>query len=68
VDLGMSRDDAYRAVQRLAQRAIDDGVHMRELLAAEPAARGLDLDATFDFGPFVRYAREIVGRLDAISG
>ena len=67
VESGMSRDDAYRVVQRLAQQAIDSRVHLRELLAADPAGAGLDLDAIFDFHEFVRYADEIVGRLDAIS-
>jgi adenylosuccinate lyase len=67
VDRGMTRDDAYRVVQRLAQQAIDEGVHMRGLLAAEPMAEGLDLDAIFDFAPFVRYAQKIVGRLAAIA-
>jgi hypothetical protein len=42
-------------------------VHLRELLAADPAAEGLDLDAVFDFAPYVRYAGEIVARLDAIN-
>jgi adenylosuccinate lyase len=64
---GSSRDDAYRVVQRLAQQALDTRVHLRELLAADPAAEGLDLDAVFDFAPYVRYAGEIVARLDAIS-
>ena len=63
---GSSRDDAYRVVQRLAQQALDTRVHLRELLAADPAGEGLDLDAVFDFAPYVRYADEIVGRLDAI--
>ena len=63
---GMSRDDAYRIVQRLAQAAIRDRVPLRQLLAAEEAAAGLDLDAIFDYEPFVRYAEEIVGRLDAL--
>jgi adenylosuccinate lyase len=63
---GSSRDDAYRVVQRLAQQALDTRVHLRELLAADPAGEGLDLDAVFDFAPYVRYAGEIVGRLDAI--
>jgi adenylosuccinate lyase len=64
---GMIRDDAYRVVQRLTQQALDSKVHMRDLLAADPAGAGLDLDAIFDYAPFVRYADEIVGRLDAIS-
>jgi adenylosuccinate lyase len=64
---GSSRDDAYRVVQRLAQQAVDRRVHLRELLAGDPAGEGLDLDAIFDFQPYVRYAGEIVGRLDAIA-
>jgi adenylosuccinate lyase len=67
VGRGSSRDDAYRVVQRLAQQALDTRVHLRELLAADPAGAGLDLDTVFDFAPYVRYAGEIVGRLDAIS-
>ena len=67
VEASASRDDAYRTVQRLAQRALDERVPMRELLAADPAAANLDLDAIFDYVPFVRYADEIVGRLEAIA-
>jgi len=67
VESGMIRDDAYRVVQRLAQQALDSKVHMRDLLAADPAGAGLDLDAIFDYHDFVRYADQIVGRLDAIS-
>ena len=67
VESGMLRDDAYRVVQRLAQEAIDSRVHLRELLMADRAGAGLDLDAIFDYAPFVRYADEIVGRLDAIA-
>jgi adenylosuccinate lyase len=64
---GASRDDAYRTVQRLAQQAIDTRVQLRELLAADPAGQDLDLDAIFDVAPYVRYADEIVGRLDEIG-
>jgi adenylosuccinate lyase len=67
VSRGATRDDAYRVVQRLAQQALDTRVHLRELLAADPAGEGLDLDAVFDFAPYIRYAGEIVGRLDAIA-
>jgi adenylosuccinate lyase len=66
VENGASRDDAYRIVQRLAQQAIAERTPLRELLMAEPAAAGLDLDAVFDYSPFVQYAEEIVGRLEAI--
>jgi adenylosuccinate lyase len=67
VESGMLRDDAYRAVQRLAQQAIDSRVDLRDLLAADPAGAGLDLETIFDYAPFVRYADDIVGRLDAIA-
>jgi adenylosuccinate lyase len=64
---GMARDDAYRIVQRLAQRALDERVPLRSLVAADPAGAGLDLDAIFDYAPFVRHAPEIVARLDEIA-
>jgi adenylosuccinate lyase len=67
VESGLSRDDAYRVVQRVAQEALDSRVHMRDLLAADPAGAGLDLDAIFEYAPFVRHADEIIARLDAIS-
>jgi adenylosuccinate lyase len=70
VDTGMSRDDAYYGVQRAAQQAWDTGTPLRELLAADGRAGlipALDLDAIFDYGHFVRHAREIVGRLDEIA-
>jgi adenylosuccinate lyase len=68
VATGLTRDDAYRIVQRLAQTAIDERRPLRDLVAADPAgARIADLDAVFDYAPFVRYADEIVGRLDAIA-
>ena len=67
VEGGLTRDEAYRVVQRLAQQALDTRVALRDLLAADPAGAGLDLDALFDPAPFVRFAGEIVGRLDAIA-
>jgi adenylosuccinate lyase len=67
VAAGSTRDDAYRIVQRLAQRALDQRTPMRQLLAADPAGAELDLDAIFDYAPFVRYAHEIVARLDQIA-
>jgi adenylosuccinate lyase len=64
---GLTRDEAYRIVQRLAQQALDTRVALRDLLAGDPAGAGLDLDAIFDYRPFVRYAGEIVSRLDEIA-
>ena len=34
---------------------------------ATSARRGLDLDAIFDYGHYMRYAAEIVARLDEIA-
>ncbi len=65
---GMERDEAYRLVQRLAQEALDSGVPLRSLLESDPAGAGLsDLDAIFSYESFVRYAEEIVGRLEQIA-
>ncbi len=66
VEAGWPRDEAYRVVQENAQRAWDQGVPFRELLAQ--AAPELDLDAVFDESAFTRHAPEIVARLDAIAG
>jgi adenylosuccinate lyase len=65
VEAGRSRDDAYRTVQEAAQRAWDDGIEFRELLAE--TAPELDLDAVFDPAAFVRHAPAIVARLDRIA-
>jgi adenylosuccinate lyase len=67
VQAGRSRDDAYRIAQELAQRAWDEGTPLRDLLAADERAQGLDLDAIFDYGQFIRHADAIVARLDEIA-
>jgi adenylosuccinate lyase len=69
VERGLSRDDAYRIVQALAQRAFDEGVHLRELLAADErvAELGLDLGELFDYAHYIRHAEEIVARVDALA-
>ena len=69
VEAGCERDDAYRIVQELAQRAWDEGIPLRELLDADERAAGLDLDAIFDFGHYIRHAGEIVSpaRRDRLS-
>ncbi|MDQ3678090.1 MAG: adenylosuccinate lyase [Actinomycetota bacterium] len=64
VEGGMQRDEAYRIVQEAAQRAWDERIALRELLATRPELE-LDLDAIFDLGDATRWAGEIVGRLEA---
>jgi len=69
VEAGRPRDEAYRIVQELAQRSWDEGVALRELLAADPRVRGagLDLEQLFDYRHFVRHAQEMIQRLDGLS-
>ncbi len=67
VGAGRARDEAYRIVQELAQRAWEEAIPMRQLLEADERAAGLDYEEIFSFGPSIRHAAEIVGRLDAIA-
>ena len=71
VEAGMTRDDAYRVVQRDAQRAWDERRPFRELLEQEPeVTRLLDarrLDELFDYGRFTRHEAEVMERLDALG-
>ncbi len=67
VEAGMERDEAYRIVQSAAQRAWDERTPLREVLAAEPAAAGLDLAELLDEAWYVRHADEILARLDEIA-
>jgi adenylosuccinate lyase len=68
VESGMGRDDAYRVMQELAQRAVQEATSLRDLLAREPRVRDadLDLDEIFDHEHFTRYAEEIVARLETL--
>jgi adenylosuccinate lyase len=65
---GLDRDSAYRAVQRHAMRAWDEGLDFRELVRsdAELAAR-VDLDVVFDLGAFTAHTDVIFGRLRSIA-
>jgi adenylosuccinate lyase len=65
VEAGRGRDEAYRIVQENAQRAWDEGVGFRELLAI--AAPEVDVEAVFDPSRFTRHADEIVDRLEALG-
>jgi adenylosuccinate lyase len=64
---GMARDDAYRITQELAQRAWSERTQLRELLAADPRASQLDLDAIFDYGAYTRHVPGLIERLDALG-
>jgi adenylosuccinate lyase len=66
VESGLSRDDAYRVVQRNAMRAWDEQVDFRSLLAADPDAGSVDFDAAFDLSRSLRHLDQIFDRLDEI--
>jgi adenylosuccinate lyase len=70
LDTGISRDDAYRLVQELAQRAWDTRTPFRDLLAeriSEGGAPAIDLDAVFDPSAYLRNAGEVFERLEALT-
>jgi len=67
VEAGSPRDDAYRMVQELAQRAWEEAIPLRDLLAADERAAGLELDEIFDYSHYLRHADEIVLRLEQIA-
>ena len=71
VEAGLARDDAYRVVQRNAQRAWDEQRPFRELLEADPDASALldasRLDELFDYERFTRHAPAVIERLDDIG-
>jgi adenylosuccinate lyase len=67
VEAGSSRDQAYRVVQELAQRAWDEGIALRDLLSGDERARGLDLDDIFNYSHYVRHTDAILARLDRIA-
>jgi adenylosuccinate lyase len=68
VEAGLSRDDAYRLVQRHAMRAWDEGLDFPELVRADAEVAGrVDLDAVFDLGAYTRYVDVVFDRLRALS-
>jgi adenylosuccinate lyase len=67
VESGLSRDEAYRSVQRHAMRAWDEGLDFRELVRADAALAGrVDLDAVFEVTAFVRHADVVFQRLETL--
>ena len=68
VDAGLSRDEAYRLVQRHAMRAWDEGLDFPELVRADTEIAGrLDLEAVFDLGAYTRHVEIVFERLRALS-
>ena len=67
VESGLSRDDAYRLVQRNAMRAWDEGIDFRGLVDADAEIAGrVDLDAVFDPGAYTAHVDVVFERLRAL--
>jgi adenylosuccinate lyase len=67
VESGLTRDEAYRLVQRHALRAWDEEQDFRELVRgdSELAAR-VDLDAVFDLTAYTRHVDTVFERLRSL--
>ena len=65
IEAGMTRDEAYRLVQGAAQRAWDEGIPFRDLLAE--AAPDLDLEAVLDVDAYLEHVPEVLARLERLS-
>ena len=68
VESGLSRDDAYRLVQRNAMRAWDEELDFRELVRADDEiASRIDLDAVFDLDAYTRHVDTVFARLSSLA-
>jgi hypothetical protein len=52
-------------VQESAQRAWDEGIGFRELIAEK--APGLDVEAVFDYDAFLEHVPELIAQLDDLD-
>ncbi|HEX4930400.1 MAG TPA: adenylosuccinate lyase [Gaiellaceae bacterium] len=67
VEAGLSRDDAYRLVQRHAMRAWDEGLDFPDLVRADgELADRVDLDAVFDQDAYTQHVDVVFERLRAL--
>ena len=70
VSAGMTRDDAYRVVQRNAMRVWDEGGEFRTLLEQDESVREIagevDLDGAFDIGRSLKNVWRIFENLEGI--
>jgi adenylosuccinate lyase len=68
VESGLSRDEAYRLVQRNAMRAWDEELDFRELVRAdEEIATRIELDSVFDLSAYTRHIDTVFTRLTSIA-
>jgi len=68
VDSGLERDAAYRAVQRHAMRAWDEGLDFRSLVRADAEILGrVDVTEIFDMAAFTTHVDVVFARLEALA-
>jgi adenylosuccinate lyase len=68
VESGLSRDEAYRLVQRNAMRAWDEELDFRELARAdEEIASRIALDTVFDLNAYTQHVDTVFSRLNSIA-
>jgi adenylosuccinate lyase len=69
VESGLSRDDAYRIVQRNAMQAWEQGARFRDLLDQDPDVHlsATTLDHIFDTSAFLRNAEAVFARLARVE-
>jgi len=67
VHSGMTRDAAYRVVQRSAMQAWDEGRDFRELLEADDEVDDDILDAAFDLSRSLRNLDRVFAQLDELG-
>src|SRR5437016_11664062 len=68
VESGLTRDDAYRLVQRDAMRAWDEERDFRELVRADDEiASRIDLESAFELGAYTRHVDTVFSRLISLA-
>ena len=68
VDAGLTRDEAYRLVQRHAMRAWEEELDFPSLVRADAELAGrVDLEAVFDLGAYTRHVGVVFERLHALG-
>jgi adenylosuccinate lyase len=64
VESGLERDEAYRAVQRHALRAWDEGLEFRGLVRSDPEIDArVPLDDVFDMGAYTKHVDTVFARV-----
>jgi adenylosuccinate lyase len=67
VQSGLSRDDAYRIVQRNAMKSWDEGIDFRSLLEADDDVDNSMLDDAFDLQRSLGHLDRLMANLDTID-